>query len=264
MGTSTINRGQKNKTPLVPSWLIEEDDDCLQNSPDEEIEVNRFTTSRTNFTRFIGDASNGRGSGNLRKATSNYVKAGLGGSKNATIRLGAARSSTVKLLTILSSIANRGVAETQETYNLGEIIGNKASDVLIMLTDFVCPDGGPTDEGIVRDSYIDAIISFPELGEKNIEEMTPVELLAFTEIYMANIIEARLVNDIGNKMFSLPENINEINDLQQQIKEYINGAVSDAVEKLGVDILKINSTNAKDIVESVYKKTYDILAGLEE
>jgi hypothetical protein len=167
-------------------------------------------------------------------------------------------------LTILSSIANRGVAETQETYNLGEIIGNKASDVLIMLTDFVCPDGGPTDEGIVRDSYIDAIISFPELGEKNIEEMTPVELLAFTEIYMANIIEARLVNDIGNKMFSLPENINEINDLQQQIKEYINGAVSDAVEKLGVDILKINSTNAKDIVESVYKKTYDILAGLEE
>ena len=27
MGTSTINRGQKNKTPLVPSWLIEEDDD---------------------------------------------------------------------------------------------------------------------------------------------------------------------------------------------------------------------------------------------
>ena len=119
-------------------------------------------------------------------------------------------------------------------------------------------------EGIVRDSYIDAIISFPELGEKNIEEMTPVELLAFTEIYMANIIEARLVNDIGNKMFSLPENINEINDLQQQIKEYINGAVSDAVEKLDVDILKINSTNAKDIVESVYKKTYDILAGLEE
>lgn len=263
MGTSTINRGQKNKTPLVPSWLIEEDD-YLQNSPDEEIEVNRFTASRTNFTRFIGDSSNGRGSGNLRKATSNYVKTGLGGSQNATIRLGAARSSTVKLLTILSSIANRGVGETQETYHLGEIIGNKASDVLIMLADFVCPDGGPTDEGIVRDSYIDAIISFPELGEKNIEEMTPVELLAFTEIYMANIIEARLINDIGNKMFSLPENINEINDLQQQIKEYISGAVSDAVEKLGVDILKINSNNAKDIVESVYKKTYDILAGLEE
>ena len=89
-------------------------------------------------------------------------------------------------------------------------------------------------------------------------------MLAFTEIYMTNIIEARLVNDIGNKMFSLPENINEINDLQQQIKEYISGAVSDAVEKLGVDILKINSNNAKVIVESVYKKTYDILAGLEE
>lgn len=263
MGTSTINRGQKNKTPLVPSWLIE-DDDHLHTTPEKEIEVNRFTTSRTNFTRFIGDVSNGRSGGNLKKATSNYVKKGLGGSQNAAIRLGAARSSTVKLLTILGSLANHGAAEIKKTYNLGEIIGKRASDVLILLIDFVCPDGGPTDEGIVRDSYIDAIISIPELGEKNIEEMTPIELLAFTEIYMSNIIEARLVNDIGNKMFSLPDNINEINDLQQQIKDYISGAVSDAVEKLGVDILKISSDNAKDIVDSIYKKSYDILAGLEE
>ena len=263
MGTSTINRGQKNRTPLVPSWLIE-DDDNLNITRDEETEVNRFTTSRTNFTRFIGDVSNGRGGGNLRKATSNYVKTGLGGSQNATIRLGAARNSTVRLLTILGSFANRGVSETQEIYNLGEIIGKKAADVMVMLTDFVCPDGGPTDEGIVRDSYIDAIISIPELGEKNVEELTPAELLAFTEIYMANIIEARLVNDIGNKMFSLPDNIHEINDLQLQIKEYITGAVSDSVVKIGVDILEIDSNNVKEIVNSVYRKAYDILAGLEE
>ena len=102
------------------------------------------------------------------------------------------------------------------------------------------------------------------LEYKTIEELSSTEFLAFTEIYMSNVIEGRLINDIGNKLFSLPDNVAQVDNLQRQIKDYITGAVSDAMSKLNVDIARISSSQAQSIVDSIYKKTYDIMAELEE
>lgn len=164
MGTSTSNRGQNGNTPLVPSWLGDNDGDQPQGQPHptqpqptqpQEADPKRFSSPRSNFTRYIN--SGGRGSGNLHRATSNYVRHSLGGSRNATTRLGSARNSTTRLFSVFNSFASRGVADTSRDYKLGDIIGKSASDVLLRIIDFVCPDGGSTDEGIARNSYIEAL-----------------------------------------------------------------------------------------------------------
>lgn len=260
MGTSTSNPGQKGGTPLIPSWLDDNDIDSLPQAPD------RFSIPRGNFTRFINDNRTGSGehSGHLSSATSHYVRKTLGGSVNATARLGAARRSTTQMFSIFNSIVTRGVAESQRIFSLGDIIGKSATEALLMIGNFVCPDGGSTDEGIARDSYIEAIISMPELQNKNIEELTPAEFLAFTEHYMSKVIEDRLINDIGNKCFSLPDSVAQIDEIQRQLSGFISGAVSDAIVSLNVDISQINSAQASKIVDSIYKKSYDLLAGLEE
>ena len=258
MGTSTSNPGQKGRTPIVPSWL---DDGNLEPLPGEP---NRFTAPRSNFTRHLNDhrAGNGGRSGYLHRATSHYVRNSLGGSKNATLRLGAARSSTVRMFSVFNSIIANGISETQKQFNLGDILGKNASEALIMVSKFVCPDGGSTDEGIARDSYFEAIISMPELESKNIEELSPAEFLAFTEHYMSKVIEVRLLNDIGNKCFSLPDSVAQVDEIQRQLTAFIRGSISDAVARLNVNIAQISSAQAQEMVDSIYELSYDILASL--
>jgi len=286
MGTSTSNRGQNGNTPLVPSWLGDNDGDQQPGQPlpgqpqpgqplpgqpqparprpeqPQPVDPKRFSAPRSNFTRYVN--SGGSGGGSLHRATSNYVRHSLGGSQNATTRLGSARNSTARLVSVFSSFVNRGVTETSRDYKLGDIIGKSASDVLLRIMDFVCPDGGSTDEGIARNSYIEALSTLPDWEEKTIESLTPPEFLAFTEIYMANVIEERLVNDIGSKLFALPDDVAQVESLQRQLKDYIKGAVSDSVSKLDIDIRSIDTSQTKAIVDSIYRTAYDILSGLEE
>jgi hypothetical protein len=266
MGTSTSNHGQNGNTPLVPSWLGNDDGDQQtgqhQQAQTQPADPKRFSVPRGNFTRYVN--SDGSRDRSLHRATSNYIRHSLGGSQNATTRLGSARNSTTRLVSVFSSFINHGVEKTSRDYKLGDIIGKSASDVLLHIMNFVCPDGGSTDEGITRNSYIEALSTLPDWENKTIESLSPSEFLAFTEIYMANVIEERLLNDIGNKLFALPNDVAQVDILQWQLKDYIKGAISDAVSELNIDISSIDTSQTQAIVDSIYRTAYDILSELEE
>lgn len=261
MGTSTSNNGQNGKTPMVPTWL-DENDDKENNDIPASADPDRFKKPRNNFTRYVN--SGGRNSSNLHRATSQYVQQSLGGTKNAVTRLGAARSSTARLVSVLGSISGQGIRETSKKFGLGDLIGKNASDVFLEIMDFVCPDGGRTDEGIARNSYIETIESMPELSSILIENMTENQFLIFTETYMSNVIQERLLNDIGNKTIFLPDDMNTVVIIQEQLNDFIFGAVSDAMVHLNVEIKNIDSAQTRVIVDTVYEKAYSILASMEE
>lgn len=261
MGTSTSNNGQNGRTPMVPSWLDENDDEGNNVIP-TPADSERFSNPRNNFTRYIN--SGGRSRDNLHSATSQYVKQSLGGAKNAVTRLGAARNSTARLISVLGSISGQGIREASKKFGLGDLIGKNASDVFLEIMDFVCPDGGRTDEGIARSSYIETIESMPELNATLIENMTENQFLIFTETYMTNVIQERLLNDIGNKTISLPDDVSTVEIIQEQLNDFIFGAVSDAMVQLNIEIKNIDSTQTRAIVDSVYEKAYLILASMEE
>lgn len=260
MGTSTSNIGQNGRTPLVPSWLDENDEE--DNIIPQQGDPKRFKDPRGNFTRFVN--SGGRNKDNLYRATSQYVRESLGGAKNAVTRLGAARNSTVRLVSVLGSISGQGIRVASEKFGLGDLIGKSASDVFLKIMDFVCPDGGRTDEGIARSSYIETLESIPELNDILIEDMTEKQFLIFTEIYMSNVIQERLLNDIGNKTILLPNDVNAVETIQEQLNDFVFGAISDAIVHLNVEIKNIDSTQTSDIVDSVYERAYSILSSMEE
>lgn len=261
MGTSTSNSGQSGRTPLVPSWL-DDNDEKESNAIPEPSDPDRFRDSRGNFTKYVN--SGGRDGDNLHRATSQYVKQSLGGAKNAAIRLGSARNSTVRLISILGSISGQGVREASREFGLGDLIGKNAGDVFLEIMDFVCPDGGTTDEGIARSSYIETIESMSELDTIPIENMTENQFLIFTETYMTNVIQERLINDIGNKMIKLPDDINTVEIIQDQLNDFIFGAVSDAIVQLNIEIKNIDNKQTRAIVDNVYEKSYSILESMEE
>ncbi|MEG2013432.1 MAG: Qat anti-phage system associated protein QatB [Anaerovoracaceae bacterium] len=274
MGTSTSNRGQNGRTPLVPSWLDDGGGNQTEPNPPEPIssdqqqnnkvlpDPRRFSSPRSNFTRYIN--SGGDRSGSLHRAASSYVRHSAGGSQNATMRLGSARGSTARLVSIMGSFANGNISTIAKQFHLGEIIGKSANDVFIRIMNFVCADGGNTDEGIARSAYIEALSAMPDWENKQVETLSPPEFLAFTEIYMADVIQQKIINDIGNKLFSLPNDISSIKNIEAQIKDFIRNTVTDAVSRLNVDIRSIDQHQAQGVVDSVYKTAFDIMASYEE
>ena len=279
MGTSTSSRGQSGKTPLVPSWLDDDNGDNFSSpdpqNPDSEkkqsdnnplqpikSDPKRFSAARSNFTRYINNDGN-RGD-TLYRSISSYVKHSTRGSQNATKRLGSARESTERLFNVIGGFASNGISATARLLHLGDIIGKTAKDAFIRIMNFVCPDGGSTDEGIARSAYIEALSAMPDWENKQLEALTPPEFLAFTEIYMADVIQQKILNDIGNKLIFLPKDIPSIENIEAQMKDFIRNTVKDAVSKLNVEIKNIDQTQARGVVDSVYKKAFDIMASFGE
>lgn len=264
MGTSNSNQGQKGSTPLVPSWLDDDNSNDSVKPEDRPIpslgDNERFRTPRSDFTRYLN--SSGRNGRNLHKAVAGYVNSSLGGSRNATSRLGAAKVSSERLLSLFNGISTRGLNSTLVEYGLGNLIGKTVNEIFIGIVDFVCPDGGSIDEGIARSSFIETLAILDELEITDINEMNESQFLAFTETYISNVIQQRLINDIGNKSIKLPDNIDIVNTIQKQIGGFIQGAVSDAIAKLNIGITAITPEKTRNIVESIYETSYSILGSI--
>ena len=71
-----------------------------------------------------------------------------------------------------------------------------------------------------------------------------------------------MLNDIGNKIIMLPDDIDIAEKLVAQIKEFVQGAISDAVSDLKVDVNNLSQHQSIDIVNEVYRTTFEIMAGI--
>ena len=133
-------------------------------------------------------------------------------------------------------------------------------EALLAIADFVCPDGGPQDEGIARNAYITAIEESPEIALIPFEELSAEQMLLIVQKSMANVVCGRILNDIGNKIIMLPDDIDVAEKLVVQIKEFIQGAISDAFSDLKVDVNNLSQHQSIGIVNKVYRKAFEIMA----
>ena len=135
---------------------------------------------------------------------------------------------------------------------------------LYRLQIFICPDGGPQDEGIARDAYISAIEETPELAEIKFEDLTSDQFMIIVERTMANVICNRITNDIANKIIALPQDQNTTKSLISQIKDFVKGAVSDSVSHLNIKAGNLPQGDTLKIVDQVYKTSFDIMVSVGE
>ncbi len=119
MGTSSTFYGQPGSTPLVPSWLgdenstaevpdgTESDQQPPASTPVPPIaDPTRFSAARNNFPRFASSGGTDRRS--LGRVVSHYVGSSTGGTRTAAVRMGSSRRTGARLLGILSDVAARG------------------------------------------------------------------------------------------------------------------------------------------------------------
>ncbi|ENZ5544733.1 hypothetical protein [Enterococcus hirae] len=101
--------------------------------------------------------------------------------------------------------------------------------------------------------------------EVDIDKVSLHQLEALIETYIVNVIQKRLINDIGNNLIELSGSVEEVNKIQEQISDFIQGAVSDSINNVeGGALLDIDSENVSDVVKQIYTEAYDILGSIGE
>lgn len=277
MGTSTRNGGQNGHNPLVPTWL--EDDPVLIgtehiDSPTQlssidhqslaqpippDADPNRFRGPRTSFTHFTSHG--GRDSSSMRRAISRYISRSLGGSANATKRLGASRMSTARLYGVLYTLGGpHGLREVAKLFSIDKLEGLQAADFFIKVAQFICPDGGPENEGISRSAYYDVIADNPDLMNKPTENLTQEEIDFVLQRYMSKVVMQQIMNGIANNAIRFSNTLDEIAHIEDAVEQLIEQSISDAFAKVRRDNTGLTSEKAKEITDRVYMTTFEILS----
>lgn len=284
MGTSTAYGGPEGGTPLVPSWLGDNDSGNPPNSSPEgdsngaangqsgntvptvpippSADPQRFTSARTNFTKYARSGGGDRAS--LGRAIAKYVSKSSGGSRTAAQRMGASRGSGARLLGFLVDAQSRGIREALRSLNLESLAGRPITEIFLGLADYICPGASTVDEGIAREAYIETIIELTEEGITNLETFTAEQMQMVFEMYATHAIEARICNDIGTKAIIMPASADAARFVEEQFRDFIRGGVSDALTRAIADSSILTIQNVQGFVDSVYESAYSTLNALGE
>ena len=292
MGTSNAFGGASGGTPLVPSWLEDGASDGgapshppTDGSGDEAPptgndpaappaapperpappvpgETDRYTSARTNFTRYARSGGDDRRS--MGRAVSQYVSRSSGGAAQAARRMGSSRGAASRLAGVLGRVGNEGIEAVLRSLDLGGLAGRPIEEVFAGLANFICPDGGSIDEGIARDAFIETIADLAEAGITEIDGLTADQMQTVFELYITHTIEARICNDIGTRVVSMPSDVRTVERIEAQLQEFIQRSVSDAVSASGVDLGSISRDDVTRFVNEVYQATFELLEGAGE
>ena len=294
MGTSTAFGGGKNSNPLIPSWLEEPanphpsdggvsppDGDTPSEEPDvtpgipqtavnnpqtnapEVVSIppvdNRFSTARRNFTAFTNSGGSDRSA--LGRAVASYVRKTAGGSKQAATRMKAERTASAKLGNILAMASANGIQAVIKSFNLESLANRPISEIYAALVDVICPIGGDLDDSIARDAYIEAIGEVAEMGLADLEQPSSKTIATIMECFISNAIKDRIMNAIAMKVITLPADVRTVQNIEGQLKDFIRGAVSDAIAKNG----KIfPADKMSKTIDSLYERSCAVLEALAE
>jgi len=288
MGTSQPSNGPLNKTPLVPSWLPDDStptapdgdqntdggtDQLLspeENTPPKDsarpvIEIppqpRRYQRPRSQFKDYVrGNSVAGR------KAIGGYVRKGAGGAKNAVKKMGGARKTAGNIVQVFQSIQNNGLSETLNNFNLSSLSGKSPVEICIGLTEVICHNqhGGPIDEAIARDAWLDTVSTLSDLGIANLEDLTTEQVEAVFIEFVTNSIQCRIIQDIGTETLEISDTIAQVEDLEVQLHEYVHNTVKDS---FSVEFENMTAWNEKDIsgiVDDTYLSTFNLLEDNED
>lgn len=282
MGTSTAYGGPNGGTPLVPSWLGGDEPTLPPRSPDSSpspdaaeppaspnrppipkmADSQRFSGARNSFTRFAGSGGSDRAS--LGRAISSYVSKSTGGSRQAAQRMGSSRGAGARLLGFLADAQARGVREALRELDLESLAGRPITEIFVGLADYICPGAGTVDEGIAREAYIETIVELASEGLTDLNTFTPDQMQTVFELYATHAIEARICNDIGTKAVMMPADAQAAHRVEQQLRDFIRGGVSDALERERANAPNLSSERIHAFVDAVYESAFSILQALGE
>ena len=288
MGTSNPSSGPGSGSPLVPSWLGDApvgplpggdndapSEDGAGGDPGEGDAGGvpgppaplppipptppraRFQSARRNFSVFAGSGGTNRRA--LRHAARDYVRSGAGGSRNATLRMGASLATAGGALGVFRGFQRDGTNTTLRRLNLDNLVGRPAVDLFLGLTDVICPDGGSIDEGMARDAWLETVTALDDLGIDDTATLTANQMQEIFLAFVAHTIEARLFQDIGVNGLKIAVDHAAIEAFEAELRSYIRRSVRDSFSGDLSGLATLTDRQIMTIVDLTYKEAWDLL-----
>ncbi|MBT3356792.1 MAG: hypothetical protein HN401_00330 [Euryarchaeota archaeon] len=163
------------------------------------------------------------------------------------------------MLSVLRGIQRDGVAATIRRLNLNDLVGRSSTEILVGLTDTICPDGGSIDEGIARDAWLETLTELDQLGITDLGEMNSDQIQQFFLTFVTHAIETLLFQSIGTKGLSIAVDLVAIEAFELQLRDYIRRAVRDAFTRDLTMLEQMSDQDIKDIVDETYHNTWELL-----
>lgn len=272
MGTSSPYGGPQ--TGLIPSWV----DDPAEGvetppaaAPDGAIPpapppratpdasgAGSLRSARAAFNAFARTGNRDA----LAKGVSRYVSDGVGGGSRAARRMGEARASAGRLLGVVRDIARDGPVEALRRVNLDGLAGQPADTVFLALLEVICPPGGALDEAIARQGMLEAIDALAEDGLGSFDSLTAGQLEEFFLDVVSRTIEARILNDIGARGVNLPATVAAIDQLQEQLHDFVAGNVRQQLAGRLDGVASMTDRNVLGAADGIYEQAFDLLAAI--
>jgi hypothetical protein len=264
MGTSSTNSGPGSNTPLVPSWIdTYPNGESEGNSSDDSPQIlppivmppvaDRFKYARTNFTRFA--RSGGQHREALKRAISGYVSSGTGGASGAARRMAPSRRAASGLLSLLRDTDTER-QEALRTFNLHHLIGQPISEVLLALAELI-PADGTIDDGIALTAMCEIAAEVAEEGLGSINEISPEQMKEILVMFISKSIVLRIENDVGMNAIAVPGSVEAVNEMEELLRAFVDGAVRDAIGTL--ELLKLEARTIGNVINRIYETAFKIL-----
>lgn len=218
-----------------------------------------FQYARGQFTRF----ANGGGEKALGRALNGYVSAADGGA-GAARRMPSATRVASGIAGLASHFANEGPVATLARFNLQDLAGRPAAEVLEMVADAICPDGGTIDEAIARDAMLEAIadLAADDLGA--FDEMSPDQLNDFLCDVIARSIVTKVLNEIGTNALHGSASDADFREAEQITRDYTHGCVRDALGSRFEFVSRPTQSEIDNSISEVFSDAFDMLGAVLE
>jgi hypothetical protein len=214
----------------------------------------RFSSARRN----LGSYATSGDSDSMKKAVGHYSGSGLGGSRNATARMGRTSQNAGALYSALSSLAGREGGDSSPQLDYQALSGQSANSIVDQLANAISPSDGSQDAEANRDSISqamrDLIKDDPNVDLSSLDEAQIGEVV---ESYIAYDICRRLELDIGKSLFNKTDAITASRRLEE-IRRYVKQSVAAGLREVTGAGERMTATNASRIAQSTITRTYDI------
>lgn len=277
MGTSGSYGGPGKGGSLLPPWATpagdapesattdsQEDGAGDEASPDQGEKPNSPTATwgiaKSQLTRF---GSSGGSTGYLRSAAAAYVGAQGGARAASSAAIGGRRSSQA-LGGFLRSLSTYGPTRALESIGLGKHVGSDAPTLLSALVDRLASNGNGLEANVARSALAKTLHRLFEEravaaeGIDALAEMSADDVRAVIEEYVAQYIDERLIQVIGDGLQDLP--MDEVVLREQEVWDYVRNTVS--LDLRDVDVLKLDWTSgeAASMIDRIFTEAHRLIA----
>lgn len=268
MGTSGSYGGPGSGASLIPSFLGGESPTAPSGaagasasppvqSPASPPIARRLSSARNNFSRFSRSGGDDRSS--LGRAVSGYVSSGTGGGREAARHMGAARATGSALLGFLSDARTRGAREALRALNLEALAGKPLQEVFLGLVDYVCPNAVTIDDSIARTAFIETVADLVDLGIADLDGLTADQMQTVFELYATRAIEARICNDIGSNVLTMPADVRAAERVQTQLRDFVRRGVADALTAARAKFDALTPDRVLSFVSDIYEAAFNVM-----